>query len=562
MSQQPGAAESIVGKYRVIAELGSGGMADVYLAVAEGLGGFAKLQVIKRLKREMQDDGDMLTMFLDEARLAARLNHPNVVQTNEVGEADGRYFIAMEYLEGQSLQRICVEHLKRRKEPLPLRLHLRIIADFLPGLRYAHGLKNFDGSPLHLVHRDISPHNIMVTYEGLPKIVDFGIAKAATNANATRLGMFKGKIGYSAPEQVKSAAVDERTDIYSVGVMIWEAVAGRRMWKGTGEMTVLQRVLAGELPDLRTVKEDAPEELVQLCARALAIDPAARHPSAAALKEELDACIATAFGTVLSEEVGEVVSELFQADRGRVRDTVEQKLAEFQANPHGHISIVNMADESPSSIGSNPSNPALRASSPSFRRVSSTAVSSGSTSGPHLSPITTTSASPLTASPATSRNAVVIGATVVAVAAVAGWFVTRPAPAPPVTPVAAAAVSAPVPATTPTPVATAVPTVTAAAPIVFSIAVTPAHARIFLDGNRLPGNPYETKLPADAQPHQIRAEADGFLPTSEPVTFERDAKIQLTLRPRAGAPRPPTDVVPVLTPRAGDKPKPQLDTIE
>jgi serine/threonine-protein kinase len=538
-------------------------MADVFLTVAEGLGGFAKLQVIKRLKPEMQDDAEMLGMFLDEARLAARLNHPNVVQTNEVGEVDGRYFIAMEYLEGQSLHRLLHEHLKRRKEPLPLRLHLRVIADFLPGLRYAHGLKNFDGTPLHLVHRDISPHNVMVTYEGMPKIVDFGIAKAATNANATRLGVFKGKIGYSAPEQVKSAHVDERTDLYSVGVLIWEAVAGRRMWKGTNEVTILQRVLAGELPALRAAKEDAPAELVRIAERALSADPASRHPNAGALKEELEAYITATWGKVLSEEVGEVVSELFQADRARVRDTVEQKIAEFQANPHGPIAIVNMADEAPSSLGSDPSHRGTGSSPSAARRIVTTpsgAAAPISASGQHLAPITTTAASPLQPAPAPSRLPVVLGVLAVAALGTAAALFARTTPAP----VVAAVVGTSVAATAPPAAApTAVPTVAAAPPIALAIAVSPAHARIFLDDKKMPGNPYEARLPADAQSHQIRAEAEGFASTIETITFEHDAKIQLTLRPKvAGAARPAAaDALPDLAPKKADQPKPQLDAI-
>src|SRR4051794_24667437 len=190
--QIEGTPTTAFGKYQLFASLGRGGMADVFLAVARGQMGFNKLAVIKRLRQALAEESAFRTMFLDEARLAARLSHPNIVHTYEVGEQNGVYFIAMEYLEGQSLNKVLKEAM-RRNVPIEPGVVVRIISDALAGLGYAHELRDYDGRPLNVIHRDISPHNIFVTYDGFTKVVDFGIAKAALSSNETEVGVLKGK---------------------------------------------------------------------------------------------------------------------------------------------------------------------------------------------------------------------------------------------------------------------------------------------------------------------------------------------------------------------------------
>src|SRR5215472_8899241 len=179
-----GGGNSAFGKYQLFASLGRGGMADVFLAVARGPMGFNKLAVVKRLRAQLADDPSFRNMFLDEARLAARLNHPNVVHTYEVGEQDGVYFIAMEYLEGQALNKVIHEAVKSNKV-FDESFCARVVSDALSGLNHAHELKDYDGKPLSIIHRDISPHNVFVTYGGVVKLVDFGIAKAALSSTET-----------------------------------------------------------------------------------------------------------------------------------------------------------------------------------------------------------------------------------------------------------------------------------------------------------------------------------------------------------------------------------------
>ncbi len=271
-------------RYRRIAAIGHGGMADVHLAVSVGAGDFNKLVVIKELRPGFADSAEHRAMFLQEARIAARMSHENVVQTFEVGDDGGRPFIAMEFLDGQPLHRV----LRRLHEQggLPLALHLRVLGEVLTGLHHAHELCDFEGRPLGLVHRDATPHNVVVTYEGQVKLVDFGIARGLDGDGDTTVGTFKGKASYAAPEQARGEVVDRRTDVFAVGVMLWEALAGRRMWPELTEVAIVQRLRVAELPVLPADAAGGPE-LRALCERALAADPRRRPATAGEFAETL-----------------------------------------------------------------------------------------------------------------------------------------------------------------------------------------------------------------------------------------------------------------------------------
>jgi Ca-activated chloride channel family protein len=327
MGNEPRQANTI-GKYRLVAELGHGGMADVYLGVAAGVGGFNKLIVVKLL-RDL-DDPEQIQMFLDEARLAARLNHPNVVQTYEVGNEGELYYMAMEFLDGPSYHRLVR---RAAKEPggLPLPVHLYVLTRALEGLHYAHELKDYDGTSLNVVHRDLSPHNVLVTYEGDCKIVDFGIAKAADSQVETRSGSFKGKVTYMPPEQVAGARVDRRADVFAAGVMLFEAVSGRRLWEKDPELVVAQRLAANDVPRLKDVAPQAPKALIEICDWALAPEVSARCPSALQMHTALDDYLRRA-GLELSRlQLADQVARRFTADRERLRQTLEQQLKKMAA---------------------------------------------------------------------------------------------------------------------------------------------------------------------------------------------------------------------------------------
>src|SRR3954465_13277534 len=261
----------MLGKYQLIAEIARGGMGVVYLAMVQGPGGFNKLVVVKELKPELVEEPAFLTMFLDEARIAARLSPPNIVQTNEVGNDGDRYFMAMDYLDGRGLDQI-----RRRSRSagfgLTVAMQLRVICDMLAGLDYAHKLTDFDGLPLNIVHRDISPQNVFVTFDGQVKLLDFGIAKASDSMYETHAGVVKGKVSYMSPEQGRGWKVDARADVFSAGVMLREALTGKRMREGKNDQEKLWALVSADVPRASSVRPSVPPELDRVCAQAMAWD--------------------------------------------------------------------------------------------------------------------------------------------------------------------------------------------------------------------------------------------------------------------------------------------------
>jgi serine/threonine protein kinase len=316
-----------IGKYQLIATIGRGGMAHVHLARLAGPLGFNKLFVIKVLREDLADGHeDCVTMFLDEARLAARLSHPNIVQTFDVGEAEGRYFIAMEYLEGQ-----CLRTVERRLGAhMPLAHHVRVLSELGKALHHAHELRDYGGEPLHVVHRDVSPQNVFLTYDGRVKLLDFGIAKAENAVHLTRVGIIKGKAEYIAPEQVRGEHVDRRADVFALGVMLYEALAGTRFAGGAkvAEITKLHdRVMGREAP-LREVCPEVAEELARVCDRAIALEPGHRQATALEFAQELDGWLARHPPVPTAEGLAELLDRPFRAERERVRSLIDQQMRE------------------------------------------------------------------------------------------------------------------------------------------------------------------------------------------------------------------------------------------
>ncbi|KYF85276.1 protein kinase, partial [Sorangium cellulosum] len=364
-----------LGKYRFIATLGRGGMADVHLAVAVGPAGFSKLQVIKRLRPNIADEPEFRDMLLDEARLAARLNHRNVVQTNEVGLEDDEYFIAMEYLDGQPLSRV-LSRAREQERAIPVAVLLWILSEVLAGLHYAHELADYDGTPLNVVHRDVSPHNIFITYDGQVKIVDFGIALAAHRAVETQAGTLKGKVAYMAPEQAfsHSSEIDRRADIFSVGVILWEMLTGRRLWRGLSDPQIISRLMR-DIPDVRSARPEVPVEIARICNQALAHARDRRYRTAADLRAELDRHAERLHEQVTAEQVGELVAELFANERAEIRAIIDRQLKHLQEHgpDAGGAELSGHAPRLPSlpvreSMDSYPPSPdegAITASSPS-----------------------------------------------------------------------------------------------------------------------------------------------------------------------------------------------------
>lgn len=263
-----------LGRYVLLRELASGGMGSVFLARAEGVGGLDRLVAVKRMHLHLAESPQMQDMFLDEARLAFSLNHPNVCGATDVGFADGQHFFVMEYVEGVSVERL-VE--AAAINPLRPGLVARILADVAEGLHASHELRDSGGRWLEVVHRDVKPSNLLVGYDGVTRVLDFGVAAGRVKLYETVTGERKGTLGYSAPEQLQGASVDRRADVWSLGVVGWELLAGRRLFHGNAPA---QTVLAVMQAPIESPRPGTPPTLERILARALQRDPSRRFESA------------------------------------------------------------------------------------------------------------------------------------------------------------------------------------------------------------------------------------------------------------------------------------------
>ena len=300
-------------------------MAEVLLSMMDAGGGTRRLAVLKRIGAELATDPDFVEMFLDEARLSLRLSHANVVQTYELLVGDDELAIAMEYLDGQPLTRV-LNRLLRGPSDLSLPLRLRILTKILAGLEHAHTLTDLDGSPLGVVHRDVSPQNVFVTYDGQVKLVDFGVAKTLVASHQTRPGAIKGKLVYMAPEQLQAESVDRRADLFSVGVMLWEMLALRRMWHKRTEVEIVGHLSAGRpMPALPVRADDLPPGLDAICMRALEMDPARRYQTAAEMEMDLEEVL-VGVADSHARNLGNVVSLAFAAERAERQAVIERCL--------------------------------------------------------------------------------------------------------------------------------------------------------------------------------------------------------------------------------------------
>ncbi|MBV1862661.1 MAG: serine/threonine protein kinase, partial [Nannocystaceae bacterium] len=302
-----------LGKYQLLRRIATGGMAEIFLARAQAMHGFEKQVVLKRILPQHASSEDFIRMFLAEARLAATLHHPNIVQVYDIGEEGGAYFFTMEYIQGEDLRRM-VRAARRKQTPIPLAHILHIIMGMAGGLHHAHEKIGSDGLPLGIVHRDVSPSNVLVTYEGDVKVVDFGIAKAAAAQNSTIAGTLKGKIPYMSPEQCRGEAVDRRSDIFSIGTLLWELTTGKRLFAGENEFAILNRVAKADVPPPSSVRPEYPPELEAIVMRALSVDPENRYPSAIDLQIDLEDFAREARLPVSSARMGRFMRALFEEE--------------------------------------------------------------------------------------------------------------------------------------------------------------------------------------------------------------------------------------------------------
>jgi len=435
-----------LGRYEIVGGLGHGGMATVYLARTAGESGFHRLFAIKVLHPHLSEDTAFVTMLLDEARIAARLHHPNVVPIVDLGVQDGLHYVVMEYVEGCSMFAL----LAKSRDARPPRLIVPLLLDALAGLHAAHELRGDDDEPLQLVHRDVSPQNVLVGVEGIGRLTDFGVARAEARINTTRPGhsQIKGKVGFLSPEQLRGQPIDRRSDVFSAGVMLWSALTGKRLFHDpASDAATMTKTLTMEVPKPSTVGLRPPVAFDDVCLRALERDPNKRFATALEMEDALRAA-ATAAGML----------------------GTRQELAEWMTKSFGDELAARRA--------------AVRKATVPQDRVSASDVSSAAVSGMRMMPAVgsivpeeSTPAAGVVAEPPSSRKLIVAGAAAVGALAVLGvviaLVVSRSsnggAPAQTATSVATMRAA---PTATATTTATATATTTAAVPATASAIAT------------------------------------------------------------------------------------------
>ena len=316
------------GKYKLLQRIATGGMAELYRAKVTRDHGFEKQVAIKKILPHLSDEGNLVKAFIDEARLAALLQHENIIQIYDFGSIDGDYFIAMEYLFGKDLRKL-IHKIKENRSRLDLESTLFIISRICAGLDYSHTLNDLQGNPMNIIHRDINPQNIFLTYEGQVKIIDFGIAKAASHNSTTHEGLIKGKVAYMSPEQAMGHQIDHRSDIFSTGIILYELLAGRRMFEGE-TLHIFNQVREARYEPLNKLQPDLPAKLLTVVDRALAKEPDHRYQTCGEMLAELEECAFELSVRPNSRSFAEVIKNYFQEEF-----SVEQTALWTNAQPEG-----------------------------------------------------------------------------------------------------------------------------------------------------------------------------------------------------------------------------------
>ncbi|MEW5737276.1 MAG: serine/threonine-protein kinase [Myxococcota bacterium] len=332
------------GKYTLVDRIAVGGMAEIFLARQAGLEGFEKTIVIKRIRPHLSKQPNFVKMFLNEAKLAAQLNHPNIVQIYDLGKINESYFIAMEYIFGRDMRRI-IPKADALGIPFPMVYALKIASSVCEGLYYAHQRTDLYGHPLHIVHRDVTPENIFVSFDGTVKVLDFGIAKAANQIEQTRAGEIKGKLSYMSPEQCMGKSLDNRSDLFSLGVVLYEWLTGFKLFTGDSEVAILKSITEGKIYAPSYFKADIPEAVEAILMKALEKDRDRRYQTAWEMQYDLDQFLSQYEFTPSNIHLSNFLKQLFNDELEEERE----RLAALRS-PTGPEEIVEDAEEIISSI--------------------------------------------------------------------------------------------------------------------------------------------------------------------------------------------------------------------
>ncbi|HEY8946378.1 MAG TPA: serine/threonine-protein kinase [Polyangiaceae bacterium] len=352
-------------RYKVIERIASGGMAEVFRAESAGLEGFKKTVAIKRVLPHLAEKKQFIGMFLDEARLSAQLSHSNCVQVFDIGVGDDTYFIVMEYVDGSDLKGV-IEHRKKIRQTVPIEEACLMGVRICEGLAYAHEMTDAHGRQLNIVHRDMSPPNVLITRHGEVKIVDFGLAKANSQLEHSEPGIIKGKFSYLSPEAAQGQPVDARTDVFAVGIILWELLADRRLFLGETDLETVRMVQQARVPPVRQFNPKVPAELEAVVMKALAGDPAQRYQRARELGRDLNKIMFRLGREVSSFDIAQLVLPIWrervekkkqkQVDRGSIIGSlIDEALFEFTSLDEGgrqeRKSMVSTVGAAPLSIG-------------------------------------------------------------------------------------------------------------------------------------------------------------------------------------------------------------------
>jgi serine/threonine-protein kinase len=345
-AQAPSAVSGLqFGRYELLLKMASGGMATLYLARLTGPERFEKLLCIKKIHDHLADEKEFTDMFLDECRIAALIHHPNVASVFDMGRIQGAYFMALEYIHGQDL-RALLAAAKRLPDGFPWAYAARIVADAAAGLHAAHELRRPGGTALGVVHRDVSHQNLLISYDGIVKVVDFGIAYARERIASTGVKTLKGKIAYMSPEQSEQKPLDRRSDVFSLGTVLYEAVCLKRLFKSDSEVETILKVREARVPRPRTVRPEIPERLEKIILQALARDPEDRYQTAAHLQGALEALLVEESQVVGQQQIADLMGRLFHSKRQEKDRRIEEVLETGSGGLVPHLAFGGVGDES------------------------------------------------------------------------------------------------------------------------------------------------------------------------------------------------------------------------
>jgi serine/threonine-protein kinase len=520
------------GKYQLLRKIASGGMGQVFLALEQGAG-FERLVVLKLILPHLTEDDEFLSMFEEEARLVFRLSHPNLIKNYELTEIDGRHSLVMEYVQGEDVRRLD-KFARTQGKPLPVGLVLRIIAEAAAGLDYAHQVRDAQGQPLKLVHRDVSPQNILVGFDGGVKVIDFGVAKAAGSTHNTATGVLKGKYPYMSPEQATGQPIDGRSDQFALGVVLWELLTSRRLFKGESDMMTLRLVRDCQVPRPSQLNPKLPPGLDELVLKALAPTPEGRYPSCGAFRLAIEDYILQyrlpASNAHLSAFLHELYAERIarEADPKKLDQLTEEMDLDAMDSRSTSSRSSQRSHSGKAASASGRSAPSGRSSPSKVRTPSAKALA------PPPTRQTVSLAQPL---PPPRRFpvvpvAVVVGGLLVS-AGVAFVLLRTPRTQPALTQVQPPPPPVPV---TQTPV---VETPQPPAPqlVALQVSTEPSGAAVEVDGQVLGQTPYTLTLRPDAPPVTMALSLTGYEPLSQQVSADQAPGLSVKLTPKRKPPR-------------------------